>query len=120
MAKLAIGMRNSADHCWPLVFYHKFERDFPEEGSTPYSTAQRILLEKANRTYMSSLTGVHDAESKAKIEALFGNYKTVMERYPGTKTAAGIRGHCDNYHDYHLNDPATLGTWWIDYEGRRP
>lgn len=115
MAKLAIGMRNSADHCWPLVFYHKFEGDFPEERKTPYSRAHYNMLVNVIKIFSRALACAYDDESKAKIEAMFGNYKTVMERYPGTKTAAGLRGKCDTYWDYHLNDPATSGKWWIDY-----
>lgn len=114
-ARLAIGMKNSAYHCWPLIYYHLYEYDFDEDYTTPYSRARNSLLGKVERTYTSALSSTGNPETKARIQLMFGNYKTVMTSYANTEVAQSITGRCDNYYDYHLNHRSNYKVWWIDY-----
>jgi hypothetical protein len=114
-AKLAIGMKNSAYHCWPLIYYHLYEYDFDDDYPTPYSRAKNNLLGKAERTYTSALSSTANTETKARIQLMFGNYKFVMSNYSNTEAAQSITGRCDNYYDYHLNSRSNYKAWWIDY-----
>lgn len=114
-AKMAMGMKNSVYHCWPLIYYHLTDYDFYEGHSTPYSQARDFLLNKVERTYTSALSSSSNPETKAKIQLMFGNYKTVMNSYGNTEAAQSITGRCDNYYDYHLNSRTNYKVWWIDY-----
>lgn len=114
-AKMAIGMRNSAYHCWPLIYYHLYEGDFDDDNPTPYSRARENLLGKAERTYTSALSSSASPETRARIQLTFGNYKTVMTGYSDTEAARSIASRCDNYYDYHLNSRSNYQAWWKDY-----
>lgn len=114
-AKMAMGMKNSVYHCWPLIYYHLTEYDFDEDDPTPYSRARNNMLSKVERTYASAYSSTNNPETKAKIQLMFGNYKSVMTNYSNTEAAQSIAGRCDNYYDYHLNNRSNYKAWWIDY-----
>ena len=114
-AKLAIGMRNSVDHCWPLAFYHKFAKDYDEDADTPYSRARELMLDHIEDTYTHAYLRTRNPETAAKVQLMFGNYKSVMSSYRDTEAARSIAGRCDNYYDYHLDHHSSFDQWWIDY-----
>lgn len=114
-AKLAIGMRNSVDHCWPLAFYHKFAKDYDEDADTPYSRARELMLDHIEDTYTHAYLRTRNPETAAKVQLMFGNYKSVMSSYRETEAARSIAGRCDNYYDYHLDHHSSFDQWWIDY-----
>lgn len=115
-AKLAIGMRNSVDHCWPLAFYHKFERDYDENADTPYSRARENMLDNVEAVYTRACLTTRNPETIAKVQLMFGNCRTVMTSYRDTEAARSITGRCDNYYDYHLDHRSSFGKWWMDYD----
>lgn len=115
VAKLAIGMRNSVDHCWPLAFYHKFVADYEEDADTPYSRARERMLDSVEGAFTRAYLNTRNPETMAKVQLTFGNYSTVMTSYRNTEAARSIAGRCDNYYDYHLDHHASFGQWWIDY-----
>lgn len=115
VAKLAIGMRNSVDHCWPLTFYHKFADDYDEDADTPYSRARESMIADVEGTFTHAFLRTRNPETMAKVQLMFGNYRTVMTSFRGTEAARSISGRCDNYYDYHLDHHSSFGQWWIDY-----
>ena len=115
VAKLAIGMRNSVDHCWPLAFYHKFAADYEEDVDSPYSRARESMLDSVEGASTYAYLMTRNPETMAKVQLMFGNYRTVMTSYRNTEAARSITGRCDNYYDYHLDYHSSFGKWWRDY-----
>ena len=115
-AKMAIGMKTSVDYCWPLVYYSWTDDDFWKGADTPYSRSRDYLLAKVEDIYTNALSASGSPETKAQIQLMFGNYKSLMVNYGNTVAGRSIAGRCDNYYDYHLNKRTTFGEHWIDYE----
>ena len=115
-AKMAIGMKTSVDYCWPLTMYSWYYNDLYDGANTPYSRARDYLLAKVENTYARALSASSNLETKAQIQLMFGNYKSLMASYSNTEAGHSIIGRCDNYYDYHLNKRTTFGEHWIDYE----
>ena len=114
LARMAVGMRNSVDRCWALTFYHNMCQD--AEENSPYFKSRKATLSSVPPLFARAVSRAASREEKASIELMFGNLEQVM-KYPETKAAQSIRGHCDNYYDYQMSRPDTYGKWWIDYEG---
>ena len=115
-AKMAIGMKTSVDYCWPLTMYGWYYEDLYEKANTPYSRARNNLLAKVENMYTKAISASGKPETRARIQLMFGNYKTLMANYSNTEAGRSIAGRCDNYYDYHLNKRTTFGEHWIDYE----
>ena len=113
---MAIGMKTSVDYCWPLTMYSWYYSDLYDGANTPYSRARDYLLAKVENTYAKALSTSSNPETKAQIQLMFGNYKSLMASYSNTEAGHSIAGRCDNYYDYHLNKRTTFGEHWIDYE----
>lgn len=104
LARYATGMKNSVGNCWALSFYHLNSSDVEDEwnGSTYFSRKQRAVFNKAESLFQEATGICNDPEMAARIQFYLGNNHIVMEKYPETKMADFIRGHCDTFSDYHF------------------
>lgn len=103
MTRFATGIKNSVGHCWALSFYGLSCSDTDTgNGPTLFSSAQDKGFARAYELYRQALSLSKDKETTAQINLILGNYRTIVEKYNTTRTAAYIRGHCDTYCDYHF------------------
>ena len=100
MLEYTRGLQNSIGRCWRLTSYYNGEwLCYPF-----YSMYQRYLhdnIAKRSCKIMDSAFKLFTDEERA-AEALYkwNRYKTAATKYPKTKMAQYIRGHCDELIDY--------------------
>ena len=104
MTRFATGVKNSVGNCWALSFYGLSSGDYDEEynRNSLFLRAQRKGFNQAEKLYATALSICRDKETAAQINLSLGNAKTVTKKYKTTQAAEYVRGHCDKYIDYHL------------------
>ena len=104
MTRFATGIKNSVGNCWALSFYGLSSSDYDEEynNNSLFLRAQRRGFDRAETMYATALSVCRDKETVAQINLSLGNAKTVAKKYKTTQAADYVRGHCDTYVDYHL------------------
>lgn len=101
----AIGMRNSISVCWQLSAYgvgHPWYID-SYTPNTHYKY-QESTFAMANSLVNKALAMYTKDERAASAQLLFLNYRTIMEKYPGTSVAHRVRSNCENYYDFKLHN----------------
>ncbi len=101
MLTYALGVRNSALQCWTLTSYaygipHRFHNPSYDKNKR----TQKELYLKANQIKENAFFWFTDEERAAKAYYDWKMFKTAATKYPDTKTAAYVRGHCDRLVDY--------------------
>ncbi|MCM1028847.1 MAG: hypothetical protein NC342_01180 [Pseudoflavonifractor sp.] len=108
--RYATGLRNSFGRCWYLTDYG-FSGYYEDYKQISLSASRKNFKDNpfAQRAYRrvdeltaQALAEFTDLEMAAKAQLSLKNFKTVTDKYPSTKAAAYVRGHCDTYHDYTL------------------
>ena len=114
LARYATGMKNSVGNCWALSFYHLNSSDVEDEWneSTYFSRKQKAVFNKAESLFQEAIRICSDPETAARMQFYLGNNHIVMEKYPETRMADFIRGHCDSYADYHFE---RRKNFWTNY-----
>ncbi|MGN0231864.1 MAG: hypothetical protein ACI4A8_06600 [Muribaculaceae bacterium] len=103
MLKYAYGMKNSVGiDCWPHTSYYWGNFDcYPF-----YSRSVKGNIEKITRKYAQikerAFTLFTDRERAANAYNEWKMYKTLVDRYPDTKAAQYVKGHCDVLRDYRI------------------
>lgn len=101
MLKLSKGMMNSTDKdCWPLTSYFRGSADFCPGNSQYQGNLTKALLAAADENKKKAFALFTDKEKKAKAYYEWKMFKSAAAQCPGTKTAAFVKGHCDNLRDY--------------------
>lgn len=95
MLKYGLGLRSSFDYCWVLTQYHLNCDD--EWKEAPY---RMKALSDAENYIRNGLRTIADPEKAAKAYASVCLWRTALEKFPQTKTAAEIREQCDQLKDY--------------------
>ena len=100
MLEYARGLQNSISHCWRLTSYYD-----GEWICYPFHSMYQIHLRDniAKRSYRiigNAFKLFTDAERAANALYKWNMYKTAVRKYPKTKIAQYIRGHCDELIDY--------------------
>lgn len=115
--RYAIGLRNSFGKCWYLTEYgyglryesgtdYRHWRWFTSsdrEGFKENAFAQKAY-KKVDALIEQALTEFTDSEQVAQAQLEMMNFATLMKQYPSSKAATQIRGRCDNYYDYALQE----------------
>jgi hypothetical protein len=101
MIDFGIDIRNSFDYCWALTHYVRGWAGGVICSDWEYGALTQQAMQRADRMFSKALNDFIDDEHAAQAQLLFCNYQTVCERYPETLAAAIVRGHCDQYIDYH-------------------
>ncbi len=106
--KYAIGLDNSFNGCWALTSYHlgdwvvaeneDFERFYTPENTQDYARAKATSDSKA--MIAQALGEITGAESAAQAHYMLYNYRTVAQRYPGTKIGRMMAAQCDAWSDW--------------------
>ena len=103
MLKYAYGMQNSVGiDCWPLTSYY-----WGDFYCYPfYSRYVKGNIEKITRKYAQikerAFTLFSDQERAAKAYNEWKMYKTLVDKYPDSKAAQYVKGHCDVLRDYQI------------------
>ena len=100
MLEYARGLQNSISHCWRLTSYYD-----GEWICYPFHSMYQIHLRDniAKRSYRiigNAFKLFTDTERAANALYKWNMYKTAVRKYPKTKIAQYIRGHCDELIDY--------------------
>ena len=102
--KYAVGIRNSFGRCWSLTQYYKGEeyygrvckkRDWENDVYT------KTAMRQAEKMINSALKMVKDDNYVADMLYELSNFKMLEAKYPDSKRAKFVRGHCDKLIDYH-------------------
>lgn len=96
-----IGLRNSFDYCWALTQYVRGWVSGTYISDWEYSERTQRAQTRANQLIGQALNAFTDDEYAAQAQLLFGNYKTVRERYPETLAGELVSRRCDKWVDYH-------------------
>lgn len=113
--RYAIGLRNSFGKCWYLTEYGynlgwesdddyrhwKWFSSIEREGFKENTFAQKAY-KKVDSLMKQALSEFTDKEQAAKAQLEMMNFRTLMSKYPTSRAAEFVRGHCDNYFDYSL------------------
>jgi len=100
MIDFGIGIRNSFDYCWALTQYYRgWVYGLGEDGENVDLTQQ--AEKRVDRLFSLAVNSFTDNEYAAQAQMLFGNFKTIAERFPETLAAVIVKGHCDQLVDYH-------------------
>ena len=103
MVKMAIGIKNSFDFCWPLTqfycgttYYSQVceKRDWTTDELT---VAAGCRVDELLKTAFRLFT---DDEVAAEMHYALYNFKTVATKYPDTEMGELVRGACDNLYDH--------------------
>ena len=103
MVKMAIGIKNSFDFCWPLTqfycgttYYSQVceKRDWTTDGLT---VAAGCRVDQLLKTAFGLFT---DDEVAAEMHYLLYNFRTVATKFPDTEMGELVRGACDNLYDH--------------------
>lgn len=100
MLEYARGLQNSIGHCWRLTSYYN-----GSWACYPFYSVYQIHLRDniAKRSYRiieNAFNLFTDKEKAANALYKWNMYKTAVTKYPETKMAQYIRGHCDELIDY--------------------
>ena len=99
MLRYACGILNSIDNCWALTCYYRgWWYNMPDNARLGIERKQ--IQSAANRYKRMAFSLFTDDERAAQACQTWYRWKTAATRYPHTKTAGEIRGHCDELVDY--------------------
>lgn len=99
MLRYACGILNSIDYCWALTCYYRgWWYNMPDNARLGIERKQ--IQSAANRYKRMAFSLFTDDERAAQACQTWYRWKTAATRYPHTKTAGEIRGHCDELVDY--------------------
>lgn len=113
--RYATGLRNSFGSCWYLTQYG-FDMYFQpgqtfSDSKTFYSSDRegftgnpfaKKAYKKVDRLMAEALSEFTNPEQAAQAQLEMMNYATLMAQYPNSQAASTIRGRCDKYSDYGL------------------
>lgn len=111
MARFAIGIKNSFEHCWGLtqyyvgtVFYNQScnKRDWEKDQ---YTTA---AMNRFQNLLDQAICMAADDDTAAEIQYWLCNFKTVAKKYPNTIKGQLVRGECDLLYDHHAEKRKTI------------
>ena len=110
MFRYAIGLRNSFGRCWCLTQYYlgtTFYGQVQEKRDWPKDPQTIRAIERSSELLQKACTLFTDHELAAQSLQELYQYRTIVEKYPETKTGRYIRGHCDNLVDHSIQ--------WCEY-----
>lgn len=115
--RYAKGLRNSFGNCWYLTRYgYSFGYSYdPENESAEWFDSgcregfkddefAQMAYEKSDALTIQAISEFTDSDQAAEALLEMMNFKTLVTEYPESKAAEFIRGRCDNYHDYALQN----------------
>ncbi|MDE6277093.1 MAG: hypothetical protein K2M06_03200 [Muribaculaceae bacterium] len=112
-----IGRYNAKHDCWALTQYwsgapttlfyacvdyweelesHDYDFLWDEDYEEDYEAEQKNL----NQNIQKILADFGTDEGRARAEYILGNLKTIVKRYPTTKTAAYVKSSCDRWKNW--------------------
>ena len=100
MIDYGVGIRNSFNYCWALTQYRR-GWVYGYGGDWECVDLAQQAEKRVDQLFSKAFNSFTDNEYAAQAQLLFNNYKTIAECYPETLAADIVRGHCDQYVDYH-------------------
>lgn len=103
MVKMAIGIKNSFDFCWPLTQFYCGTTYYSQvcekrDWTTDWLThAARESVENLLQTAFGLFT---DDEVAAEMHYALYNFRTVATKFPNTEMGELVRGQCDYLYDH--------------------
>ena len=102
MVKMAIGIKNSFDFCWPLTQFYCGTTYYSQvcekrDWTTDWLThAARERVEQLLQTAFGIVTD----EVAAELHYALYNFRTVATMFPNTEKGELVRGQCDYLYDH--------------------
>ncbi len=112
--RYATGLRNSFGRCWYLTDYgynivydnsgHNKWKIYSSEDRAGFNgnTYAQEAYKRVDVLMREALAEFTNPEIAAQAQLDMMNFRTLMSKYPTSRAAASVRGHCDNYYDYSL------------------
>lgn len=95
MVRYGMGLRSSFNYCWPLTQYHlNLGDEWMESDYVKKANAD------AGRYIDDGCRTIKDAEKAAQAYVALCRFRTAVERYPETRTAAMVVSQCDKLVDH--------------------
>ena len=103
MVKMAIGIKNSFDFCWPLTQYYcgkTYWYQVCEKRDWVCDVHTQTATSKVEQLLKTAFDIVTDDEVAAGMHYELYNFKAVATQYPNTDKGRFVRGACDNLYDH--------------------
>ena len=103
MLSYVYGMKNSMNYrCWALTSYYWGDWDCFPFHSHHQKQIKQQLSERAESMKHDAFALFTNDDRAAQAYLDWCMYKTAVKKYPKSKTAKQIRGHCDVLRDYKI------------------
>ena len=103
MVKMAIGIKNSFDFCWPLTQYYcgtTYYSQVCEKRDWTTDELAHAAKEKVEHLLQSAFRLFTDDEVAAEMHYALCNFRTVATKFPDTEMGELVRGKCDCLYDH--------------------
>ena len=103
MVKMAIGIKNSFDFCWPLTQFYcgtTYYSQVCEKRDWTTDWLTHAARERVKNLLQTAFGLFTDDEVAAEMHYALYNFRTVATKFPNTEMGELVRGQCDYLYDH--------------------